>query len=140
MQSAMTPKAKIAIAVVGVLTLGTLLLLSPFVYDAFRSASQKRELQSRSDYPQIAAACVTLARTLTNSALLYPSDPQVPALLRTLAPRHIHASTNFVELEFHGGFDHYGFNVRQSDTNPKEWSISFYTEDNRKLLTTISHD
>lgn len=140
MQSAMTLKAEMAIAVVGVLALGMLLLISPFVYDAIQSANQKRELQSRSDYPQIAAACVMLAHALTNSALIYPSDPQVPGLLQTLAPRHIFASTNFVELEFHGGFDHYGFSVKQSATNPKEWAISFYTEDTRKLLTTISHD
>ena len=58
--------AKVAYIVVAVLVVGVLALISPFVYLGFKSSSQIRALQSRSDYPQIAAACVTLARAVTN--------------------------------------------------------------------------
>jgi hypothetical protein len=132
---------KIAFIIVGVVIVGALLLISPFVYYGFKVAGQRRVLQSRSDYPQIAAACVTLARASTNeSALIKPTDPIVPPILRSLSPRYISASSNHVTMEFHGGFDHYGYRVRQSDTNLKQWTISYYTEQGERLLTTISHD
>ncbi len=132
---------KIALIIVGVVIAGVLLLVSPFVYYACKIAGQRRALQSRSDYPQIAAACVTLTRAITNeSALIKPTDPVVPAILRSLSPRYMSASSNHVTLEFHGGFDHYGYRVRQSDSNPKQWTISYYTEQGERLLTTISHD
>jgi hypothetical protein len=136
---------KIVLIIVGVVVAGVIvvvgLFLAPIMYDGFRSASQKRALQTRSDYPQIAAACVSLARSITNdSVLLKPSDPVVPAALRALSPRYISAYTNFITLEFHGGFDHYGYRVQQSDTDARLWTISYYTEQGQRLLTTITND
>jgi len=129
----------------GVVALGVVmvvgLFLAPMILDGFRSARQQRALQARSDYPQIAAACVSLARTITNdSTLIEPSDPVVPAALRALSPRYISAYTNSITLEFHGGFDHYGFRVEQADTDPKLWTISYYTEQGQRLLTTITNE
>jgi hypothetical protein len=132
---------KIALIILGVLIAGFLLLISPFLYDGFHSAAQSRALQHRSDFPQIAAACATLMHAVTNDSSLVPAaDPRVPALLRSLCPRHISASSNHVTLEFHGGFDHYGYRFRQADSDPKQWTLSYYTEHGEKLLTTISHD
>jgi hypothetical protein len=120
---------KVILIVVSVLIAGFVLLFWPFLYDGFHSAAQIRALQHRSDFSQIAAACVTLARAASNDlAVLQPSDPRVPPVIRLLSPSYICAGTNSVGLEFHGGFDHYGYQVRQSDTNPKEWTLSFYTE------------
>lgn len=117
------------------------LFLAPMILGGFRSVRHQRALQARSDYPQIAAACVSLARSITNdSALIWPSDPIVPATLRSLSPKYINAETNSITLEFHGGFDHYGFRVDQSDTDPKLWTIYYYTEQSQKLLTTITND
>jgi hypothetical protein len=116
---------KVALIIIGVLVVAVLLMvglfIAPFVYDGFRSSSQRRALQRRSDYSQIATACV-------------------PTLIRSLSPRYISASSNHVTMEFHGGFDHYGYRVRQSDTNATQWTISWYTEQGERLLTTISHD
>ena len=98
-------------------------------------------LQARSDYPQIAAACVSLARSMTNdSALLKPSNPVVPTALRSLSPRYISAYTNCITLEFHGGIDHYGYKVRQSETDSRVWTIYYYTEQGQRLLTTITNE
>src|SRR6266480_1770569 len=44
------------------------------------------------------------------------------------------ADSNHVTIEFHGGFDHYGYRVRQSDTNATLWTISWYTEKDERLL------
>ena len=131
--------SKIVLIIVSVLVVGLLLLLSPFVYFGMKSSSQRRALQNRSDYPQIAAACVTMARSITNdSDIIWPNDPVVPPLLRSLSPKYISASSNRVTMEFHGGFDHYGYRVRQSWANPAFWNLSWYTEDGERLLTTIA--
>lgn len=134
---------KIVLFVFAALALGAMILVglfvAPIVYDAFRSANQRRALQNRSDFPQIATACIALARA-TNSEIIWPTNPVVPPLLRSLTPRYISASSNLVNMEFHGGFDHYGYRVRQSDTNAREWTISWYTEGGQWSLITISHD
>jgi hypothetical protein len=130
---------KVALITIGVLAVGLLVLISPFVYLAFKSASQMRALQSRTDYPQIATACVTIARSVTNQTpFIKPTDPIVPLFLRSLPWRYITANSNYVTVEFRGGFDHYGYRVRQSDTNPALWTISWYTEQGERLLTTIT--
>ncbi len=135
---------KIVLIFVGVLVAGAVavvgLFLAPMIYDGFRSAGQKRALQARTDYPQIAAACVSLARAITNDAvLLKPTDAIVPEALRLLSPRYISANTSLITLEFHGGFDHYGYRVQQADTDAKLWTIYYYTEEGRRLLTTITN-
>ncbi len=42
-------------------------------------------------------------------------------------------------LELHGGFDHYGYSVQQSETDARLWTISYYTEQGQRLLTTITN-
>ena len=136
--------SKTALIIIGVLTAAVLLIVAlgwPFVFvinDIVRSASQQRSLQSRSDYPQIAAASVSLARGVTNESVIWPTNPIVPQLLRSLSPRYISASSNRVTLEFHGGFDHYGYDVRQSETNERLWTIYYYTEKSEKSLATTT--
>lgn len=130
---------KVALIIIGVLAVGVLVLLSPFVYPALKGANQMRALQSRSDYSQIATACVAIARSVTNQTpFIKPTNPIVPPFLRSLPWRYITANSNHVTMEFHGGFDHYGYRVRQSDTNPALWTISWYTEQGERLLTTIT--
>jgi len=125
----------------GVIIAGLLLLFAPVAYDGIRSASQKRSLQNRSDYPEIAAACASLARSVTNDSASIPlTDPRVPAVLRSLSPRYIGASTDFMTLEFHGGLKHYGYRLRQSATNRNEWTLFYFAERSEKPLTTITND
>lgn len=125
---------KVTFVIVGVIVL----LLAPIVYDGLHSIHQKRTLQSRADYPQIAAACVSLARSITNWSI-EPSDPRVPETLRLLSPRHIGVRSNVVTLEFHGTYDHYGYRVEQSEVDSNLWTISYYTEHGTKSLTTITN-
>jgi hypothetical protein len=132
--------AKIAFIIFAVLLAGVVILIGPFLSPALKSRGQIRALQSRSDYPQIATACVTLARSVTNHSRIKPSDPRVPPLLRALSPRYITADSNSVTMEFHGGFNHYGYRVEQSDGNANLWRIYWYFEKNQRLLSTISHD
>jgi hypothetical protein len=127
------------LASVALLAIG--LFIAPIVYDVFRSASQQRALQNRSDYPKIALECAALARAVTNdSGIFWPEAGGVSPFLQSLSPQYISAYSNRVTMEFHGGFDHYGYRVRQCDTNPAQWSISYYTEHSEKFLATVSYD
>lgn len=114
-------------------------VLLPMSYDGFKSASQKKALLHRSDYPQIVAACVTLAHAITNDDSMgwSSSDPFVPALLRSLSPNQIGGYSNYIEMEFHGGIDHYGYNAEQSKTDPRVWSLYYYSEGGPTIFLTI---
>jgi hypothetical protein len=135
---------KLLVMIFGVVVACMLLVgmfIASFVYGGIRSSSQKRALQNRTDYGEIALAAVALTHAITNdSKLLRPNDAAVPPALRALSPKYISASSNQVLMEFHGGFDHYGFIVRQSTANSRQWTISYYTERKERLLTTVSED
>src|SRR5262245_29082107 len=132
--------ARITFIIFAVLLAGVVILIGPFLYPTLKSRGQIRALKSRSDYPQIATACVTLARSVTNYSRIKPSDPRVPALLRSLSPRYITAGSNSVTMEFHGGFNNYGYRVEQSDDNANLWRMYWYFEKNQRLLSTISQN
>ena len=120
---------------------GIVLLVAPFKYLGSKSKQQRQALQSRNDYQEIAKAGVVLTRSMTNqSVLIRPDDARVPALLCSLAPRHITVNSNLVTMEFHGGIAHYGFRIRQADTNAALWSISWYNEHDERFLTNIVSD
>jgi hypothetical protein len=129
---------KIVLIVLGVVVVGALVAVSVFTAPILYW-TMKDGYQSRSDFPQIATACVTIARSVTNQTpFIKPTDPIVPPFLRSLPWSYITANSNYVTMEFHGGFDHYGYRVRQSDTNSALWTFSWYTENGERLLTTIS--
>ena len=110
-------------------------------YDVIRSANQRKSLQSRSDFPEIAAACVSLAGKLSSeNEEVSVTDPRIPPLLKTLSPNSIFGSSHRLGLEFHGGFDHYGYTVRQSESDVTRWTLYFYTEQGMTELTTIIHE
>ena len=125
----------------GVLVAGAL-FIAPILFSVlsggFQSARQKQALQSRSDYSQIATAAIALARAITNDSDIMLADPRVSPLLRSLSPQSIWASSNCVEIVFHGGFDHYGYRVRRSKTNGTLWTLLWYTEKGERVLGTIS--
>jgi hypothetical protein len=127
--------------ILGILTAFVLACLSPFFHDAFRTSRKMREVQQRADLPQIASACVTLAARFPGaSELVKPSHPAVPPLLRSLSPRYIVVRTNHVRLEFHGGFEHFGYQVRQSVKDPSQWTLYYFTESEERPMATIRVD
>jgi len=114
--------------------------LSSMIRDGFHSRRQMQALQSRSDYPQIAAACIRIVHSVTNQEEIALSDARVSETIRALRPSYILAESNYLTMEFHGGFDHYGFRLEQSATNSERWTLLYYTEESEKPLTTISDD
>ena len=126
---------RIALALLALLALTMSL---PFVYLAFRISIQRRELQERTDFAQIALACASLAESATDETLLLrPSHPTIPPTLRRLPWRYIAANSNAITMEFHGGFDHYGYRVVRSESNAALWTLSWYTENGSRVLVTV---
>jgi hypothetical protein len=128
----------IAAVVFVTIVVGIVVLVAPFMYLGVKSRQQQQALQNRTDFSEIARAGVRLARSFTNdNPLVFPTNSLVPPLLRSLSPRYFSVESNRVTMEFHGGFDHYGYHIRQSGTNPALWSISWYTEHGERFLTNI---
>jgi hypothetical protein len=114
-----------------------------FGYPKYHDLRLRHKLFARSDYPQIAAACVKLALSNTNERTNWqPSDPIVPPILRSLSPRNISGYSNrFVQVEF-GGMGRYSYTVRQSDTDPKQWTLDIHSPEQfgYQSLTTITNN
>jgi len=89
----------------------------------------KKSLLERSDFPQIIAACVTLAHSATNDHMDWQlTDPALPPALRRLSLSGISGDTNRVTLWLSGGWERTVYFVTQSETNAKQWTIAVYSE------------
>lgn len=129
--------------VIGALLIVLVLLPAGFAISvSVRDTRQRHLLLGRSDYAKIAEACVGLAHTITNeSADWRPSDPAVPAILRSLSPSDIGGYSNSITMDFRGGAELYIYDVSQSEENPKRWTLSMFSEHlGSKSLVTITND
>jgi len=132
---------KIILIVFGVIAAGVALFGAPYVYEGLKIGAQMRSLRNRSDNQQIAVSCVNLVHSVSGGLVrVSVADPRVPEVLRSLHPGYILASTNGLTMEFHGGFEHYGYRLRQSERDSKQWTLSFYNDQNEELLTTVTRD
>jgi hypothetical protein len=128
--------------------IGALLVVLVLLYAALaisvrvRDTRQRQLLLGRSDYAQIAKACAGLARTITNEQAAWrPSDPAVPAILRSLSPSDIGGYSNSITLDFRGGAEPYIYDASQSTENPKQWTLSLYSEHlGSRSLVAITND
>ena len=112
-------------------------------YPYYHDMRLKKRLFNRSDYPQIAAACVKLANTVTTEEGLHPapSDPSIPPLLRSLSPQYIRCRSNYVLLGF-GGMGRYTYTVLQSTNDPKVWTLDINSPEQfgNRPLTIITNN
>jgi len=95
------------------------------------------------DYPQIAEACSTILRSVTNEEETLLPDSQIPISIRALSPFYIVVSKNYATIEFHVGFDHYASRLKHANADAKQWTLYFYsdgsdTTQDEKPLTTIT--
>ena len=131
----------IAAVVFATIVVGIVLLVAPFMYLGVKSRQQQQALQNRTDFTEIAKIGTRLTRSVTNDyRLIRQNDVEMPPLLKSISARYVTVYSNHVRIEFHGGFDHYGYHIQQSQTNPVFWSISWYTEHGERFLTNIVTD
>ena len=128
-------------ALLGLIIVGLAALFWPFIQDGLKSRRQIESLKHRSDYPEIASACRNVTALASNGITeIGINDPGVPVKLRELGARYIVADNDSVRLEFHGGFDHYGYEVTRSENNSNVWELRFYTESQRTLITCVTNE
>jgi hypothetical protein len=72
------------------------------------------------------------------SDYLYPADPRIPPVIRSLGLHYVSVQPKGVMLEFGGGFDHFGYFVgRLGDL----WTMDFYHEDEPHIaLLVVTND
>lgn len=59
----------------------------------------------------------------------------LPPVIAGMKPKYVSFSSNYLTIEFHGGFDHFGFKVADRG---KSWEMSWYTEEERHTLLSIA--
>jgi hypothetical protein len=113
-----------------------------FGYPKYQDIRQRKMLFERSDYPQIATACVKLALSVTNESTGWQSsDPAIPPILRSLSPREIIGYSNCVIMEF-GGMGRYSYTVLRSESDPRQWTLDINSPEQyiNQRLTTITNN
>ncbi len=80
--------------------------------------------------PVIEAA--TNHTTFSQSYDHYPSITNLPSIIQKMKPNYVAVDPQRLRMEFHGGFDHYGFEIRKRN----EWELTWYTEHGHHPLLT----
>jgi hypothetical protein len=126
-----------SVCVVSIVLLGSILLFTPgcalvgILVDVRESDRERANLLYNTDPLSLLEACRAI---MTNrhafakdpnmpgpddpqTSCIDPRDPKVPPIIQSLHPSYIVATDNDVELELHGGFDHYGVFVLSATNN-----------------------
>ena len=78
--------------------------------DPFERSRERRKLLYDTDYPALLAASRDLMRDYPDTHISDPEhDPRVPKIIRQLGPSYISIYSDHLQVELHGGFEHYGF-------------------------------
>lgn len=96
-------------------------------------------LVKTADHQALLAAAITVIQGATNHVIFYrsyddyPSITNLPPIIHRMKPNYVGVDPERLRMEFHGGFDHYGFEVNRGD----QWELSWYTEHgHHPILTT----
>lgn len=97
--------------------------LKVIVADGIQSRNKKAHLLSRSDHEDIARACVPLLLKSDSMRVFSGDEKELPAVIRGLHAESVMCTQWVVEIEMHGGFDHFGYRlVNRNQSN----SYAFY--------------
>ncbi len=87
-------------------------------------------LVETADHQALLSAAILVIEGTTNRMTFhrpfdnYPSITNLPPIIRLMEPNYVTVDPQRLRMEFHGGFDHYGFEIRKGD----QWELSWYTE------------
>ena len=104
----------------------------------------RKAMQSEINLRQLAEDCLTLKKVqLVNERVSFLMQEEMelaisfsPTIQR-LRPNKIYIDASRVTLEFHGGMDHFGYQLIKEE-NSKQWNLEWYTESSQEKLLTIS--
>lgn len=89
----------------------------------------------------LARQAATVADILapTHELLFVRGNGDIPRWVADLDPGWVAIDRDQVMVELCGGFDHYGFVFRRSESNPNEWAIFRYDESREMQVGTYQH-
>ena len=108
------------------------------------TSEQRKFLQNSVDHEKVALACLDVHKCAMHNHAhsLLPDNPCIPEELRSLGFKYIWVQEHSLRMEFHGGFDHYGFKLARDPGTPdkNQWILYYYTEDGSRELHRLVTD
>lgn len=94
--------------------------------DSFARQRHFNRLVEDSDYAALVRAAVPVIQA-TKSQTIFGGDTidDLPAVIATMKPAYVVVEPSHMKIEFHGGFDHFGFMVHQ---HTNAWELTRYGE------------
>jgi len=98
-----------------------------------------RTLVATNDHAALLRDAVQAIKTLDSTEVFggSPSNrslTNLPATVMGLHPKYVSVEPDRMRIEFHGGMDHFGFEIRRIT---QDWQLFSYTEHNREVLATM---
>jgi hypothetical protein len=97
-------------------------------------------LVKTADHTEIARAAIDIAMQTTTQTLYSDTTyyalklSNLPPAIAQMEPTYVSVLPDRLQIEFHGGFDHYGFTVWKRD---QEWEMTWYTEGGQHRILGI---
>lgn len=97
-----------------------------------------QSLVGTNDHSRVAHAAIELIQAATNDVLIRDADiVSLPSAISTMKPNCVTVHPRGMGIEFHGGFNHYGFTIEEADGG---WVMLWYTENECHRLLKIVAD
>ena len=96
-----------------------------------QSCARRRQFEGfvkSANHHELLTAAVSVIRVATNHTVYKRDDippiAELPLVISEMNPSYVSVESNRMRIEFHGGFNHYGFKVLKDEN----WQLSWYTE------------
>ncbi|MCI5193679.1 MAG: hypothetical protein D3915_11235 [Candidatus Electrothrix sp. AU1_5] len=95
-------------------------------------------LVKTNNHRAVVSAAIPVMRTTTDEMMFIgDSLAELPSLIAEMEPKYVFVSPDYMVMEFHGGFNHFGFRI---DNQKTQWKISWYTEGSHHFLLSVGKD
>lgn len=113
-------------------------------YGLHYGLTQRRSLDQaiKNDLPEIAEACLALRHYATNHedfVSINCGDARLPDVINRTHCRDVQIMTKRIQIEMHGGMDHFGILLEQDQSVPNVWQVLRYWEGGDELLMTLTN-
>ena len=99
-----------------------------------------KNLVKSADHASIALAGIDLMNRATGTTVYSDTScdalkvSYLPPVIARMRPKYVHVAGDRLHIEFHGGFDHYGFDIHKNDV---DWEMTWYTEHGSHHLVSM---
>ena len=94
------------------------------------------------DLSEIVTACLSLRQYLANDqdvVSIDRGDKRLPDIINRTNCRDVQISQRIIEIEMHGGMDHFGIRLDQDQSDTNVWQVLRYWEGGNEHLMTITN-